>query len=136
MALLMKLSNVVTNKGKFVYSRRIPADIKHLYPSSKQPFFRCRLRVQVEGADLVTEHAALEAAFARLVSDARAGVPDALGDSGIARYKQKAWSSIDDSRTERQLWLEKNLKLTSLFCQLWADALSKTTVVIRNEETS
>ncbi|UWQ15669.1 tyrosine-type recombinase/integrase [Aliiroseovarius sp. M344] len=106
MALLMKLSNVVTNKGKFVYSRRIPTDIKHLYPSSKQPFFRCRLRVQKEGADLVAEHAALEAAFTRLVSDARDGVPEALGDSGIARYKQKAWSGIDDPRTEREKWEE------------------------------
>ncbi|SDN90502.1 hypothetical protein SAMN05216196_102499 [Lutimaribacter pacificus] len=29
MALLMKLDDVVTNKGKFVYSQRIPVDIKH-----------------------------------------------------------------------------------------------------------
>lgn len=36
MALLMKLDNVVTNKGKFVYNRRIPVDIKHLYARERQ----------------------------------------------------------------------------------------------------
>ena len=41
MALVMKLDNVVNNKGKYVYSRRIPTDLKHHYPSSKEPFFRC-----------------------------------------------------------------------------------------------
>lgn len=104
MALLMKLPNVVINKGKFVYSRRIPADLKHLYPSSDEPFFRCRCRVQQQNADLVAEHAALQAAFARLVADARDGVPEAFGDSGIERYRQRAWSSLDDSRTEREKW--------------------------------
>ena len=104
MALLMKLPNVVTNKGKFVYSRRIPIDIKHQYPSSKEPFFRCRFRVQQQNADLVSEHAALEAAYMRLVADARDGVPEAFGDSGLELYKQKAWSSIDDPRTEREKW--------------------------------
>ncbi|WP_299789454.1 tyrosine-type recombinase/integrase [uncultured Marivita sp.] len=104
MALVMKLDNVVINKGKYVYSRRIPTDLKHHYPSSKEPFFRCRLRVQQLNADLVAEHAALEAAFARLVADARDGVPEAYGDSGLELYKQKAWSSIDDPRTEREKW--------------------------------
>lgn len=104
MALLMKLPNVVINKGKLVYSRRIPTDLRHLYPSSEEPFFRCRLRCQQQSAALVAEHAALEAAFARLVEDARAGMPDAFGDSGLARYKQKAWASIDDPRTEREKW--------------------------------
>jgi hypothetical protein len=55
-------------------------------------------------ADLVAEHAALQAAFARLVADARDGVPEAFGDSGKERYKQKAWSSLDDPRTEREKW--------------------------------
>lgn len=104
MALLMKLDNVTTNKGKLVYARRIPVDLKYLYPSSKEPFFRCRLRVQRESAELVAEHAALEAAFARLVADARDGVSEAFGDAGMARYKQMAWSSIDDPRTEREKW--------------------------------
>lgn len=104
MALLMKLPNVVTNKGKLVYSRRIPIDLKHLYPSSKEPFFRCRLRVQQKNAALITEHAALEAAFARLVEDARAGMPEAFGGEGLERYKQKAWASIDDPRTDREKW--------------------------------
>ena len=75
----MKLDNVVINKGKFVYSRRIPVDIKHLYPPSKELFFRCRLRVQQQSAQMVAEHEALEAAFARLVEDARKGVPEAFG---------------------------------------------------------
>lgn len=100
----MKLDNVTTNKGKLVYNRRIPVDLKHLYPSSKEPYFRCRLRVQKESAAMVAEHGALQAAFARLVEDARDGSPEAFGDSGMARYKQMAWSSIDDPRTEREKW--------------------------------
>ncbi|MBS0122590.1 hypothetical protein [Thetidibacter halocola] len=85
MALLMKLANVVNNKGKLVYARRIPTDIKHLYPSSKEPFFHCRLRNQQRDANLVAEHAALEAAYACLVADARSGMPEAFGDCGIER---------------------------------------------------
>ncbi|QFT93193.1 hypothetical protein FIU86_10085 [Roseovarius sp. THAF9] len=99
MALLMKLPNVVTNKGKFVYSRRIPIDIKHHYPSSKEPYFRCRFRVQNMNAEMVAEHSALEAAYASLVGDARDGVPEAFGDSGLEAYKRKAWASLDDPRT-------------------------------------
>ena len=104
MALLMKLDNVTINKGKFVYSRRIPSDLKHHYPSSKEPFFRCRFRVQHESAELVAEHTALQAAFTRLVADARDGSPEAFGDSGLARYKELAWTMIDDPRTEREKW--------------------------------
>jgi integrase len=107
MALVMKLDNVVTNKGKFVYSRRIPVDIKHLYPPSKEPFFRCRLRVQRQSAHMVAEHEALEAAFARMVEDARTGMPEAFGLDGIERYKQKAWASVSDPRTERERWMDK-----------------------------
>ncbi|MBY6157253.1 tyrosine-type recombinase/integrase [Pseudooceanicola nitratireducens] len=114
MALLMKLPNVVTNKGKLVYSRRIPTDIKHLYPSFKVPFFSCRTRVQQLCAALVAEHAALEAAFKRLVADARDGVPEAMGDSGLELYKQKAWSSIDDPRTEREKWDEMRKEAEAL----------------------
>lgn len=104
MALLMKLDNVTINKGKFVYSRRIPSDLKHHYPASKEPFFRCRFRVQQESAELVAEHTALQAAFTRLVADARDGVAEAFGDSGLARYKELAWTMIDDPRTEREKW--------------------------------
>ena len=54
MALLMKLLNVVINKGKFVYRRRIPTDLRRLYPKT---FFETRFRTPEEGAALVSEHA-------------------------------------------------------------------------------
>lgn len=104
MALLMKLPNVGTNKGKFVYKRRIPVDIRHLYPHSKEPFFETRFRVQVAGPDLVIEHSALQAAFVRMVKDALQGHPEAVGKAGIDRYIGLAWSNIDDPTTQKEKW--------------------------------
>jgi hypothetical protein len=101
MALLMKLRHVVINKGKFVYQRRFPTDLSHLYPKT---FFGTRFRKQEEGAALVSEHAALQASFTRMVADARAGSPEAVGAAGIARYIAMAWSDLDDPRTEREKW--------------------------------
>jgi hypothetical protein len=39
-----------------------------------------------------------------MVGDARSGIPDAFGDRGMERYKQQAWSSFEDPRTEREKW--------------------------------
>jgi integrase len=111
MALLMKLENVVTNKGKFVYRRRIPSDLRHLFPKT---FFETRFRTQRENADLVAEHAAFQAAFQQMVLDARAGSPEAVGDRGLDRYKQKAWSNIDDPRTEREKWEDMRVEAEDL----------------------
>ena len=104
MALLMKLPNVGINKGKFVYKRRIPVDIRHLYPHSKAPFFETRFRVQVAGPDLVAEHSALQASFVRMVQDALQGRPEAVGKAGIDRYIGLAWSNIDDPTTQKEKW--------------------------------
>lgn len=103
MALLMKLPNVVINKGKFVYRRRIPTDLRHLYPKT---FFETRFRTQTEGAALVSEHAALQRSFERMADDAREGSPDAVGAAGIARYVATAWADLDDPRTEREKWAD------------------------------
>jgi len=107
MALVMKLENVVIERGRYVYSRRIPVDIKHLYPPSKEPFFRVPFSVQQEGAELVAEHAALQSAYARMVHAARDRDPDAIGAEGMERYKEMARASLDDPRTEREKWLDK-----------------------------
>lgn len=101
MAILMKLPNVVINKGKLVYQRRIPTDLRHLYPKT---FFDTRFRVQQEGAALVSEHVALESAFGRMVKDARKGAPEAIGAEGISRYIASGWSGLDDPRTDLEKW--------------------------------
>lgn len=41
MALQMKLDNVTINKGKFVYIRRIPTDLKHHFPKRDGGPFQC-----------------------------------------------------------------------------------------------
>lgn len=97
----MKLSHVVINKGKLVYQRRIPSDLRHLYPNT---FFGGRFRVQQQGSALVSEHAALGAAFERMVTDARKGSPEAIGKDGISRYIASAWSGLDDPRTDLEKW--------------------------------
>ncbi|WP_210877333.1 hypothetical protein [Roseovarius autotrophicus] len=97
----MKLPNIVFNKGRLVYRRRIPVDLTHLYPRT---FFETRLRTQEHGPALVSEHSALQSAFQRMCEDARSGVPEAIGNQGIARYQKAAWASLDDPRTEREKW--------------------------------
>lgn len=111
MALLMKLPNVIINKGKFVYRRRIPTDLRDLYPKT---FFQTRFRIQQSGADLVSEHSALQTGFERMVQDARSGSPEAIGVAGIRRYIEDAWDTIDDPRTERERCDEMRVEAESL----------------------
>ncbi|MBY6165926.1 hypothetical protein KUW14_08725 [Pseudooceanicola nitratireducens] len=85
MALLMKLENVVTNKGKLVYRRRIPADLRTFYPKT---FFETRFQCQEKGPAFVDEHHAYELAYAAMVDAARKRQPEALGLEGIDHYIQ------------------------------------------------
>lgn len=101
MALLMKLPDVVMNKGKFVFRKRIPVDLRHLYPTN---FFETRFRVQEFSAVFVSEHAAYGAAYCRMVDAARDGQPDAIGKQGVLRYIAEARAGLDDPRTLREKW--------------------------------
>ena len=101
MALLMKLSNVTTKNGKFVYQRRVPADLLSFCPIA---VFQTRFVTQQKYPEFVSEHAALEAAFERLTADARAGHPEAIGRAGMLRYFAKARERLGDTRTERGRW--------------------------------
>ncbi|NDR56160.1 site-specific integrase [Aliiruegeria sabulilitoris] len=101
MALVMKLPNVTVNKGKYVYRRRFPVDLASRFPVV---FFQTRFLTQDLGAAFLTEHATLTAAFERLVEDARAGRPEALGKAGIDRYIAIAQRGLDDPRTQRERW--------------------------------
>ncbi|WP_319826481.1 hypothetical protein [Thalassovita sp.] len=101
MALLMKLPDVVTNKGKFVFRKRIPVDLRPQYPTN---FFETRFRIQEFSAAFVPEHAAYEATFDRMVDAARDGQPGAIGKQGVLRFIAEARAGLDDPRTSREKW--------------------------------
>jgi integrase len=101
MALIMKLPHITTDRGKLKYQRRIRKDAANLIP---QKLFKVTLREQSQGAALVSEHAALEAAYERLHQDALEGHSEAHGKQAVQRYVQSAYDGLDDPRTDREKW--------------------------------
>ena len=101
MALLMKLHNITTNNKKLVYQRRPRVAVEHLFP---QKLFKTTLREQSHGSALVSEHAALDAAYEQLHKDALAGEPEAQGKGAFHHYIAKAYERLEDPRTQREKW--------------------------------